>query len=67
MNEAQMLEAFSKAVATAGGVRGFARLAGVQPSVVSRMLRGEAPISDRLLAAASMERVVTYRRRTLNA
>ena len=62
MTESQMLEAFSEAVREAGGVRGFARLAGVQPSYVSNALRGGVPISDRLLLTARLERVVTYRR-----
>ena len=62
MTEGQMLDAFSAAVKESGGVRGFARLAGVQPSYVSNALRGVVPISDRLLAAAGIERVITYRR-----
>jgi DNA-binding transcriptional regulator YdaS (Cro superfamily) len=63
MNEAHMLAAFSTAVQKAGGVRGFARLAGVQPSFVSNAIRGNVPISDTLLRAAGLERVVTYRKR----
>ena len=62
MTEAQMLEAFSVAVVKAGGVRAFARLAEVAPSFVSKAIRGAAPISDRLLHAAGLERIVTYRR-----
>ena len=64
MTEAQMLEAFSAAVRAAGGVRGFARLANVQPSYVSRALRCEDGIGPTLLAAAGIERIVRYRRMT---
>ena len=62
MTESQMLEAFSAAIEAAGGVRGFARLAGVSPSYVSNALRGSVAISNRLLQAAGIERVITYRR-----
>lgn len=64
MTEAQMLETFSKAVERAGGVRAFARLAGVAPSYVSNALRGGVAMGDRLLNAAGIERIVTYRRPT---
>lgn len=62
MNESQMLEAFSRAVEQAGGVRAFARKAGVSASYVSGALRGQVAIGDTLLRAAGIERVITYRK-----
>lgn len=57
-----MLAVYAEAIEAAGGVNQFAKRAGVQASYVSRTLRGEARISDRLLYAAGLERIVTYRR-----
>ena len=57
-----MLKALERAVEEAGGTRAFARLAGVNHSHVSQALRGNATVGPALLAAAGLERIVTYRR-----
>lgn len=62
VTEAEMMEALEQAVVTAGGVRAFARLADTQPSYVSRALRDPSLVGPKLLTAAGIERIVTYRR-----
>lgn len=57
-----MLKALQQAVDEAGGMRAFARMAEVDVSHVSRALNGGAAVGPALLAAAGLERVVTYRK-----
>ncbi len=62
LSESEAWDAFSAAVAVAGGVRAFARLAGVAPSFVSSVMHGHVRPSDTLFRAAGIERTVIYRR-----
>lgn len=55
----QRLEA---AITAHGGMRAFAKLAGVNHSVVSAAVKG-GPVGPALLDALALERVVSYRPR----
>ena len=57
-----MRKALDEAVTAAGGLRAFARLAGMNHSTVSEALNG-GPVGPKMLEAAGIERVVSYRPR----
>mgnify|MGYP001267668001 CR=1 FL=1 len=59
-----MMARLEEAVVAAGGVRPFARQHGVEASQVSRALSRERSVSEPILAALGLERIVTYRATT---
>lgn len=58
-----MRQALDKAITEAGGMRAFAKLAGVNHSVVSLAIKG-GPVGPALLTALGLVRVPTYHRIT---
>lgn len=61
MTEDEVIEQLRAAIADAGSQRAFAEKHGFTPGYVSDVLKGQRGLSDRILAAIGVERVVTYR------
>lgn len=60
--EDQFLPLLKDAVNAAGGASEFARQAGCNRQFVSSVLAGKQPVSDRLLAALGLRRVISAER-----
>jgi hypothetical protein len=58
----QVVELLKQDVAQIGTLRGYARLKNMSPPYLSRVLRGEKPISPVILRALGFERAPYYRK-----
>lgn len=61
MTEHEVIERLRAAIAEAGSQRAFAEKHGFTPGYVSDVIKGQRGLSDRILAAIGVERVIDYR------
>lgn len=66
MTEDQVYQLLIETIRQAGGQRAFAQRIGVTPSYINDVVNKRRLMSDRILAAIGIERVVTYSYRELN-
>lgn len=60
MTEDEVYQRLRDAIDRAGGQRSFARQIGVTPSYINDVVNKRRLMSDRILAAIGIKRVVTY-------
>jgi hypothetical protein len=61
LTEAEVRALLAAAVASAGGQRRFAEQHGFTAGYINDVLRGNRNLSDRILRAIGVERIVVYR------
>jgi DNA-binding transcriptional regulator YdaS (Cro superfamily) len=61
LTEDEVMERLRAAIAEAGSQRAFAEKHGFTPGYVSDVIKGQRGLSDRILAAIGVERVINYR------
>jgi DNA-binding transcriptional regulator YdaS (Cro superfamily) len=60
LTEQEVMKRLRAAVEKAGGQRAFAEQAGLTPAYVNDVLHGRRALADKILAAISVKRTVTY-------
>ena len=62
LTQQDVLETIRKEI-EAASLRKVAAMAGIDPAFLSRILRGDKPLSDTVAEAFGFERVVTFRKK----
>lgn len=60
LTEQDVMDRLRKAIADAGGQRGFASAHGFTPGYINDVVRGKRALADRILAVIGVERKTVY-------